>query len=272
MTRTNSNLVNCFLLHRGVIVLFCSNCGNQLQAGSSFCGSCGAKVGVNVEATQYAPNPGFEKAKQFSNNYFSEFAAHIKAPLRHGLAVDKSKWLFGLINLCVFIFCFGLSNFRGVSVDFWGFTSFNFGIAFLSMFVSWIVMALILAGVIGLIWLMAKWMRNDVNFIDVLSRFGAMMLIPALFMIGYFFFGLFLIGNPFMLAFVGFFVAIFSTGFFLSWLLAITLTIYSYGKDKAAGIDAYYTILLTFLGLLLAFSIFGAIMGGLVRFNTMMLF
>lgn len=46
------------LSHTGVIVAYCSSCGNQVPQGARFCGGCGNRLTADREATQPAVLPG----------------------------------------------------------------------------------------------------------------------------------------------------------------------------------------------------------------------
>lgn len=239
--------------------MFCGNCGHALEPGAGFCPNCGAAVETNTTTSTNAaftggeasgaaqvPNVHLEKAKHISKGFFSFFMEHIKAPVRHGFTVDKANWLNGLITQIIFIVLAALST-AIVSNSFTSY--FGVRVSFMDSFVKPLLyMAIVLAIIIGIIYLVAKMMKSDANILDVVARFGTFMLIPAAFMTAGFVFGVLRLYSL---------VGIMSLGYMLSLLIAVVLTVYSYGKDRAGGIDTYYAILIAYLGLGLAFYLFG---------------
>lgn len=230
--------------------MFCAQCGTKIEEGAAFCSSCGAKVGEN-SAT---PNIHLEKAKVISKGYFSFFLDHIKAPIRQGFAVDRASWLNGLITLIIFSLFMSFTSFILASSISRGFNSifgsYMPGASFWDHFLlPFIYMVLFFAVMIGVTFLVAKMMKSDANFQDVTARFGTFMIIPTVFALLTFLFGV-------LRAYI--LVGLFSMGYLLSMVCAVVLTVYSYGKDQRGGLDAYYGILLAFLGLAIALMLFGS--------------
>lgn len=71
--------------------MFCSNCGNQIVAGASFCASCGTPVPAAGQAApqaapqaQYAPNYG-----QANTSGTSRIAAGVLGIVLGGIGVHK---------------------------------------------------------------------------------------------------------------------------------------------------------------------------------------
>lgn len=242
--------------------MFCGNCGQQLEQGAVFCSNCGTNVanhsgqGVNHQATtQAATNVHLEKAKDISKGYFSFFMDHVKAPIQHGFSIRNENWINGLITLIIFSLFSGISTYilansflSLVGNMFTG--GFGVSMSFLSFMDGFIMPLLkilvLLAIVVGLIYLVAKIMKSEANIFDVVARFGTFLLIPSLFII---------------LSFVFIFIKLFSlaslffAGIALSFILAIILTVYSFSRERQGGLDAYYGMLITFLGLVIVFYI-----------------
>lgn len=244
--------------------MFCSNCGKEIEAGAAFCPHCGASTSteshtVNGE-TVSTTNQSLEKAKDISKNYFGFVMDHLKAPLRHGFSVNKTQWINGLITLIIFLLFSGLSTYlftRSVvrAYDIFGLSKTSF---LDSMILPMLYMAITLAIIMAVIFVVAKLMKSNVSYQDVVARFGTLMLLPTVLMILTFVFTLLKLGTL---------VAFASAGYGLTWICAIVLTVYSYGKEDNGGLDAYYGILITFLALTIALYLFGeTLLRSLIRF------
>lgn len=235
--------------------MYCANCGSQLDDNAVFCSVCGAKVGTTAsELTTSTTNVHLEKAKVISKGYFSYFMDHIKAPIRHGFAIERSNWLNGLITLVIFsvfmsftALLMAYSVRSGINEFFGGYIN---KVSFLDDFLLPLLYSLLMfAVIVGIIFLVAKLMKSEANLQDILARYGTFMIIPTAFAILTF---LLVLLHIYVLA------LLFSFGYLLSLVCAIVLTVYSYGKEKSSGLDPYYGILIAFLGLIIAMFLFGS--------------
>lgn len=106
---------------------YCSDCGQALASGAGFCAGCGAAVvpRLSDEASRtqqqgsYPPRPAYDPAHGYQSSYTARTAHDVSGlawmiePFRryadfNGRSRRMEYWMFALLNLVVYIVCFGL--------------------------------------------------------------------------------------------------------------------------------------------------------------------
>ena len=252
----------------GEIYLKCNKCGATCQSGDKICGECGSNLesqAINVsqpaqeETTTTHPTPNnssaipqstvnnqeyIDKGKVISKMYFSYFLTMLKNPVSAAANTNKHDLTNGLITMVLFtlsiplMFFFALKN----TLDDYLTVSF-FDVVMKPFFVFFIYIVLVVAVVLGVL----KIAKSSANFLDVMARLGSFLVLPTAFLAVAFI--LSLIGSTSCIFFLSIGLICFS--------VIIPLIIYSYKQEEPGGLDTFYCILLTYVGIAIIFLIVG---------------
>lgn len=173
------------------------------------------------------------------------FFASFLSPIKRGLSMDRKHFLNGTIVFLLYSFLTGLNTYVQTVMNM---RAFHFeeetveGFSFFSlMIVPFIFTAISLFIIAGIILVIALLMRSGAYYPDVVARFGALLVLPTVMSI--FLFILNLINSSTILYF---FVSLLSM---IGLFAAIAFTVYSFYDAVRSGIDPFYAVLLTFIGI-----------------------
>ncbi len=186
----------------------------------------------------------FDREK-IGQNYWKFFFLALLSPVRRGFAMDRSQFLNGLVTFGVYAVLTGLNTYmqtkpyevEGASI-------------FSTMLLPIIFTALSLFIIAGIIMIIALLMRSGAHYPDVVARFGALLVIPTLIGAIIFIFTLFDARATMFF----FFISLLSM---IGLFAAISFTVYSYYEEGKSGLDPFYAVLLTFIGIGFLAFIFG---------------
>lgn len=253
---------------KGEIYLKCNKCGATCQSGDKFCGECGSNLESQVvtvtqsdqaETTITHPTPNnssavpqstvnsqeyIHKGKVISKMYFSYFLTMLKKPVSAAASTNKRDLTNSLITMVLFTLFIPLMIFfvlKNMLSDYM--TVSFFDVVMKPFFVFFIYIVLVVAVVFGVL----KIAKSSASFLDVMARLGSFLVLPTAFL---------------AVAFILSLISSTSCIFFLSiglicFSVIIPLIIYSYKQEEPRGLDTFYCILLTYIGIVIIFLIIG---------------
>lgn len=234
----------------------CHNCSTEVSADSKFCTSCGTQLGEGTSdqvtqakeeasataETASATNEYAEQGKELAKGYWDHLVHMFKSPLRHGKTEGEGNFVNGIITLVLFTLFVTTIFYLLLSATNAGISEFNiFGgeveqPGFGETFMKPLLFILLFVGITaGVVFGVAKPSVSELNFKEVIGRFGALMVIPtALMLLSLFFY---LIEAYSIFAFI---LLIAYAAFFT----AAAFTIYSYVGQSKKGLDGIYGVLI----------------------------
>ncbi|MCA0985149.1 zinc ribbon domain-containing protein [Halobacillus yeomjeoni] len=247
----------------------CSKCGTEIVNEAKFCGGCGAAVVSNeangeqlemFEMNQQQPQQQraskavpqgkkdseyVEKAKVTSRLYLNFATGSLKAPFKASQNVNGSEKVNGVISMVLLAFFIPLFSYLAARSFSYGVVDVSFGTVFQPFFYLLIFLTVFITVTFGV----AKLMRVDVSFMDVLAKYGSLAVLPVVFLAAACLFSI--LSMDTLSAFV-FFVGIVLGSVASSLLL---FSVHS-GKTTEGGLDLFYGILV--LNVLLSIIFFVA--------------
>lgn len=250
----------------------CLKCGHHNDTDARFCESCGANIqaenGTQPKPVMYkeeaaaaqaaSTNTGqignsqayIEKTKTVSKLYFSYFLSALKSPVQAAANTGKENLINGIITIVLFALLIPLMSYFALKSAFssygggWFTPDISFGAVVIKpLFVLLIMLALVVLIIFGAV----KLGKSSAGFLDVLARFGTFLVVPTSFFV------LALLISLIGSVYFAFFLLLGLTGF----SVVIPLIIYSYKKQSNGGLDAFYSILLSYIAIAIVFMIIG---------------
>jgi hypothetical protein len=250
------------------LVLNCNECGHNNQVGAKFCEGCGSKLPVNQEvvssvtaayeetaattAYQNTPAAGnsqqyIEKGKVISKLYFSYFMSVLKKPVQTSEKIDRSELINGIITIALFALMIPLMTYFGLkgAVENSFYTpeiSFSAVVIkpFFSLFIFLALVGVIIFGAV-------KLGKSSASLLDVLARLGAFLVVPTA-----------LLAVALIISLLGsYWFALFLVLGLMGFSFIIPLIVYSLKREQSTGLDAFYCTFLTYLGIIILFTIIG---------------
>ncbi|WP_156112548.1 zinc ribbon domain-containing protein [Halobacillus sp. BBL2006] len=251
--------------------MYCSQCGALMKEDAKFCGGCGSQLGQESQqvpastkahqqqqqgtqmsaASVAAPKQDseyVEKAKHTSRQFFYFALQSLKAPLAASKKSNEKDKVNGLIAHVLLAFLIPLfTYFTAKSVNTYGVVEVSFGsVVFQPFFYLLIYLAVFTAVTLGV----AKLMKVEVSFLSVMSKYGALNVIPV---------SLLLLSN--LLAIlsmnaVSTFLFIVGIGLFMVSNFALLFAINAEKKTNQ-GIDVYYGLIISNVVMAIFFAIVG---------------
>lgn len=176
--------------------------------------------------------------------------------------MEKSHFLNGLITFGVYALLTGLNTYTQTrsmmkSFDVDGVEGVSF---FSTMLLPMLYTAISLLIIAGIIMIIALLMRSGAHYPDVVARFGALLVIPTVISLVIFIFTLFDATTSMFF----FFISLLSM---IGLFAAISFTVYSYYEEGKSGLDPFYAVMLTFIGIgFLVFIFRGSVFTGFFSF------
>lgn len=173
---------------------------------------------------------------------FWKFFFHaLVSPIRRGYSVDGTQFIHGVIIYGIYSFLTGVNMFTQTLITRGAYE--DEGISFFSsMILPFIFTAISLFIIAGIILVIALLMRSGAHYPDVVARFGSMLVIPTVISFVIF---IFTVANA-MDSLIYFFVSLLSM---IGLFSAIAFTVYSFYNESKSGLDPFYAVLLTFIGI-----------------------
>ena len=253
--------------------MYCSNCGANNEESSKFCGGCGGQLGggnsnqasqqVNPQqvtqqmtastvAAEPTNNEYIEKGKLISKNFFS-FAIHaFKGPMSASHNVTDSDKVNGMIAHVLFAFLlpyFSYITAKNITPD--GLYEIPISIPFGSFVIQPFLYILIFMAVfIAVNTGVAKFMRVNLSFMNVMTRLGVFMVIPTTaFLVAV----LFAVLSANFISFLFFFIGI------SLFTVSCTSLVFSLKQKSTGGLDVYYGLIITTVLMIIFYAIVVAI-------------
>ncbi|MCD9020564.1 zinc ribbon domain-containing protein [Cohnella silvisoli] len=253
----------------------CTQCGHINQA-ARFCVKCGAhlEIAATSEVTnsdyqppiqQHAhtaapsytgapaqPNEQIQQVKKISKQYLSYFLEALKSPVKTGQSSNDGHMVNGLITFILFALTLPLIMYFQLrasvrNIGFFGLEShISFGNVVIKPFFFMLIVVMLVNSVIFLV---LKLGNAGVNYREVTARFGTFMIPSVASFLIALLFSLLISGSTVMGLLIG-------IGLF-SWLVAVCFVIYSFKKDHAGGLDAFYGVIITYVASAILLGLFG---------------
>ncbi|WP_053218246.1 zinc ribbon domain-containing protein [Virgibacillus senegalensis] len=252
--------------------MHCTQCGSLNEAEARFCAECGTKLvsgiqqsqqqanheqaaTVETAATAGGSNEYVEKGKVISRQFFFAFAKEaLKGPMVASRKVTGADMINGIIAHVLFALLLPLFSYFTAKNFSSGFITIPFGATVVQPFIYLLIyLAIYTAVVFGV----AKLMKSNVTFVEVMSRFGVFNVLPA---------AVLLVAVIFSLISATAF-SMFLFGVALLLFVASSLAvIFSVKEDNVSGgIDVYYGLIIANIALVIIFAIIGdSIVGNLI--------
>lgn len=214
----------------------CPQCGSE-ELGAKFCMSCGYQISQTEESAEgqvaaaHAAANGntyVEQGKNIAKSYWDFLLATVKKPTQQAQIMGRGSMINGLITLVLYSLLIPLMIYFVIKGTFGGYMAPSFSeVFFKPAFFILLFMALNTA----VIYAVAKPGNNNLNFKDVVARFGGFLVVPTLLFVLAIIFSVLqlftMVGFAGVLGVIGLFVA-------------ATMTIYSLKRQAKQGIDAIY--------------------------------
>ncbi|SDK13879.1 zinc ribbon domain-containing protein [Sediminibacillus albus] len=259
--------------------MHCSTCGSIMEKDSKFCGECGTQavqgqavpqaqaVGENEfasghiqseqptgKAGSFQENEYVQKGKKISKQFFGFALEALKSPMAASRRVTESDKVNGIIAHVLFALLLPLFTYIQAKKLSGGFIDVPFGSMVLQPF---LVLLIFLAAYTAVNLGVAKLMKADHSFIEVLTRFGVFNVIPAAVLLVATVFSLLSI-NVFSFILFGIGVALFAVA---SFALTFSLKEHSQG-----GLDVFYGLIVVNVAMTIILLIIGdSIMGNIIE-------
>lgn len=257
--------------------MHCTQCGTQNEANARFCAECGAQM-VSTEAyqqqaagqqappIQQAPvqnsNEFAEKGKSIAKDYFRFFKQSLAGPMAASKQVTADDKINGLITHILFALFLPLFSYFtagkllndtmpfGSPAD----ISVPFGsVVVKPMFFLLIYLAVYTAVVLGV----AKMMKANISYTEVMTRFGVFNVLPATLL---------------LVAIIFSFMSVTIFSFFLFgaaislFFVSCIAVIFSVKEEGTGGLDVFYGLLVANIAMGIIFMIIGeSIVGNLIN-------
>ncbi|GGM32096.1 hypothetical protein GCM10011351_17830 [Paraliobacillus quinghaiensis] len=251
----------------------CPNCQAALEENAKFCTNCGTKINEenvahvatsaqHTETAQHVPNQQeqtgdyVQQGKQISKQYWNFILQAMAHPFEVSKKVREADKVNGMITLALFSLFVPLFTYITIHSLSGGYLAPTFTDVVLKPFIIFLIFfALLIAVKFGV----AKLMKANVSFIDVMTRFGTLMVLPtAVAMTAV----LFAILDSYTFSSILLLLAISTAS------MASTATIFSL-KTKApatSGLDVYYGVVLTYVAMAIILLLIGdSILGNLIN-------
>ncbi|WEG16736.1 zinc ribbon domain-containing protein [Alkalihalophilus pseudofirmus] len=232
----------------------CPNCNTTLDQGAKFCTSCGHRLAAAEEVSATSDSAAtttinhqqyLDQGKKISKQYVTFAKQSLRNPFSSATSLNSTNMINAIISIVLYAFLLPLFLYNALSKMSMGFYSPSFGeIVIVPMFVSMII----LIGITGIIFAVSKLMKVQIGFLDVLTRFGSLLTIPAAVLI---------LANVFAVLSVMSFGVMLLVVSLISYFVAIAATIMSLPSQPGIGIDKFYGILITYLVMLIVTYMFG---------------
>lgn len=236
----------------------CVNCHHENESHAKFCGKCGTnlldgtssvmkEIAATTSVSHARSQQYVEKGKIISKLYFSYLLTILKKPVTTAKNIDRKELVNGLITIVLFALIIPLMTFLGLKGAFEdSYFQIDISIAdvvikpFIVLFVFLAVTSLILFGAV-------KLGKSHASFTDVLSRMGAFLVVPTALLV------------------VALLISVVGSAYFIIFLVlgllgasfTIPLMVYSFKGNDSKGLDLYYCIFLTYIGIIIVFAIIG---------------
>lgn len=192
------------------------------------------------------PNPQLQQVKQVSKQYFSHFIHVLKSPAQNAQATTAGHMVNGLITLALFSLILPLILYFQARSTFGSFGDVSFSdVVIKPAFFMLIVVFL----VNSVIFLVLKIGNAGVNYREVTARFGTFMVPSVACYVLALLFALISSGYVMMSLLIG-------LGMF-SWFVAVCFAIYSFKKEHANGLDAFYAVVITYVVSIILLALLG---------------
>ncbi|SDZ61851.1 zinc-ribbon domain-containing protein [Evansella caseinilytica] len=238
--------------------MFCSSCGNKIQGGTKFCGSCGANLlqgneengqeggqqEAQPQASSLQDHEYVKKGKEVSKLYYQFALSALKSPFLFAKNTHEASPVNGLISMILFSIFFPFSTYLAMRNPYINppFAEIVLGPAIV-LFITFVVIT-------GIMYVVLKLMQAEADFKLVLTRFGALLVFPLLFVIGGFFLTLISV------KFIGTVAAAIGLAFLSLSSFAV---LFSFERKNSGGLDAYYGIIIMVVTLFIVFAIVSSI-------------
>lgn len=275
----------------------CAKCGTENPNLAKFCVSCGEELdpsvnkfmdvedkaeepvsqqeeqaapqenqvheGEPVPRAETQPNEFVEQTKAISKSYWGFVLDALKAPFEAAKRVgaEQSDLIHGLITLVIFALFVPLTLYFSSRGMFGGWVRPPF---WETVVLPFIMLLILVAVMVGIIFGVARFMRSEVDFMQVYTRFMTLMVIPA---------GLAILALLFSVLNAYTFSTILMSLSLALMMLAGIGAIFSIKETKAkpGGLDVIYVVIIYFAILMVIFMLLGdALLGNMM--NQMMFF
>lgn len=263
--------------------MYCPQCQQPIKADAKFCIACGSRieasqqqaaaVEMNIQPIPLHPhyqgspnpnsqggqqaqqgysggslqdNPYVKQGKEISKMYFGFAFQVFKSPYKMCQSVTEKDLINAIISLFLIALLMPLYSYIGVKQA----ANEIANIPFFDMVLKpFFIQLIFLLAVTGAIFLVAKMMKVNVTFKDVLAKFGTIMTVAVVF---------FILANIFILLSIYIFSVILVAIGFVMMTLTIIATILSLKTgNEIGGIDAYYAVFISYIIIGILFLILG---------------
>ncbi|WP_026771835.1 zinc ribbon domain-containing protein [Sediminibacillus sp. JSM 1682029] len=253
--------------------MHCTKCGSLNEADAKFCAECGSKIAseqleenqqpakeeqaatVEPAATAGGSNEYVEKGKEISQQFFGFAKEALKGPMVASRKVTAADTVNGIIAHVLFALLLPLFSYFTAKSFSNGYFTIPFGTTVVQPFIYLLIyLAIYTAVVFGV----AKLMKSNLTFLEVMSRFGVFNVLPA---------AVLLVAVIFSLISATAF-SLFLFGVSLVLFLASSLAVIFSVKEDAVegGIDVYYGLIIANIAMVIIFAIIGdSIVGNLMN-------
>ncbi|WP_179107251.1 zinc ribbon domain-containing protein [Sediminibacillus massiliensis] len=256
--------------------MHCTKCGSMNETEARFCAECGSKLAsvqpqegqqsanleqaatVEPEASaggSYKDNEYVQKGKVISRQFFSFAKEALKGPMVASRKVTGADTINGIISHVLFALLLPLFSYFTAKSFSGGYIPIPFGATVIQPF---IYLLIYLAVYTAVVYGVAKLMKANTTFLEVMSRFGVFNVLPAAMLLLAVIFSL-MSATTFSLLLFGI-----SLVLFVASSLAV---IFSVKEDSVAGgIDVYYGLIIANIAMVIIFAIIGdSIVGNLMN-------
>jgi len=242
---------NCQHLNEGG--KFCEKCGSPLHFGTF--NEAAATTTIQTQPVDSQANQYLEGAKNVSKRYFSYFIEVLKKPYASSVNVGQEHFINGIITIVLYsifiplMLYFALKGFlaemSGLASDFMGETGIS--VPFTDVVIKpTIAFAVFIFLVACFTFAAVKLGRVNVNFKEVIARFGSFLIPSVAILAVALIFSILKVKLSIFIAFLGVLTSIF---------LVPPLVIASFKKQFQDGVDVIYGALITYVLSFLAIAI-----------------
>lgn len=190
-------------------------------------------------------------AKSMGIHFWRYFIAALLSPIKRGLVMERHHFINGVIVFFLYSFLSGLNTYVQtlIYVKPFQLEDTNEHFSFFSMMIlPFLFTTISLFIIAGMILIIALLMRSSVYYPEVVARLGALLVIPTVFSLL-----LFILNLANSSSILYFLVSLLSM---IGLFAAISFTVYSFYDPAKSGLDPFYAVLLTFIGIGFLISLF----------------
>lgn len=194
-------------------------------------------------------------------DFWRFFFLALISPVKRGHTVDRHHFINGTIVFGIYAFLTGLNTYSQTRMFIPAEYHEVEGVSFFStMILPFVYTAVSLFIIAGIIMIVALLMRSGAHYPDVVARFGSMLVIPTLISLVIF---IFTVSNA-TESMIFFFISLLSM---IGLFAAIFFTVHSYYDEDESGLDPFFAVLLTFIGIgFIAFVFKSSVFSGFFYF------